>query len=138
MSKNYLAWHYCNIADNATIGRGTTIGSYTEIGPKVVIGYNCRIQAYCFIPEGVKIGNYVFLGPRVTFTNVKKPDARTKVKSYLETIVEDCVTIGANATILPGIRIGKEAFIGAGAVVTKDVKPYTTVVGNPARPLNEQ
>lgn len=98
----------------------------------VKIGRNCKIQGNAYIPEGVRIGNNVFVGPGVTFTNVKHP---MKMKPYEQTIVRDDVIIGAGSTILPGITLYKKCFIGAGAVVTKSVKPSVVVCGNPAREM---
>ncbi len=113
------------------IGRKAKIHSHVWIGRKVVVGANVLIQAFAFIPDGVRIGHNVFIGPRVTFTNDKHPPST----QLSETIVEDEVAIGAGAVILPGVLLGKGCVIGAGAVVTKNVEPFTTMVGNPARPL---
>lgn len=105
----------------AQIGRGCRIGSFVEIGP-AVIGDNCNIQAKSFIPEGVVIGNGVFVGPGVIFTNDKYPPSGGKWRLERQTIVEDEVSIGAGAIILPGVRIGKGARIAAGAIISKDVE----------------
>lgn len=123
------------------IGDGTKIGCFVEIKKGVRVGKNCKIEPFVFIPEGVTIGNGVFIGPHACFTNDKypaavNPDGSLKSASdwsLKETIVEDNVSIGAGSVILPGLRIGKAAVIGAGSVVTRDVAPGTTVVGNPAR-----
>lgn len=125
-------WHkeLSNIG-KCTIGNNCTIHSHVWIGDDVLIGDGCRIQAFAFIPTGVEIGDNVFIGPHVCFTNDKNPPSARAHWQY--TIVMKGVSIGANATILPGIFIGEGARVGAGAVVTKDVMPYTTVVGNPAR-----
>ena len=112
-----------------TIGSNCTIHSHVWIGDRVKIGDRCRIQAFTFIPTGVRIGNDVFLGPRVTFTNDKHPPS----PEWLITTVADGVSIGAGAVLLPGISIGKNAKIGAGAVVTKDVPEGETWIGNPAK-----
>lgn len=122
-----------NIQNMAIIGTGCVIHSHTWIGSDVRIGKGCKVQAFCFIPDGVSLGDNVFLGPAVVFTNDKYPPSHGK--SWSKTVVEDGVSIGANATILPGIRIGKGAKIGAGAVVTKDVPPGEIWVGNPARKI---
>jgi UDP-2-acetamido-3-amino-2,3-dideoxy-glucuronate N-acetyltransferase len=116
---------------NCVIGERTTIHSHVWIGDNVVIGDDCWVQAFSFIPDGVTIGNHVFIGPRVTFSNDKYPPA--KRQDWLETIVEDFASIGAGAVILPGVRIGRKAMVGAGAVVTKDVPDGAIVYGNPAR-----
>lgn len=120
-----------NINENARFGAGCTVHSHTWIGA-VTIGMDCKIQAFAFIPDGVTIGNRVFIGPHVCFTNDKHPHATGEWKQ-LQTVVEDEASIGAGAVILPGIRIGKGATVGAGSVVTKDVPPGATVKGNPAR-----
>jgi len=111
-----------------TQGEDCTIHAPVWIGNKVKIGDRCKIQAFAFIPEGVTIGDDVFIGPHVCFTNDKYPPST----NWSETVVEDGVSIGANATILPGIRIGKGAMVGAGAVVSRNVEANTTVFGNPA------
>lgn len=113
------------------IGEGTKIHALVWIGKDVHIGDNCMIQAMCFIPDWVSIGNDVFIGPSVVFTNDKHPPSYGK--HWARTEVGDGAVIGANATILPGIRIGKNAVVGAGSVVTKSVPDGATVIGNPAR-----
>lgn len=115
----------------AVCGEHCTIHSHTWIGDRVSIGSFCKIQAFTFIPTGVRIGNNVFMGPRVTFTNDKHPPST----EWSITIVEDHVSIGAGAVILPGVTLHKGCKIGAGAVVTKDVPEGETWVGNPARKL---
>ena len=115
------------------IGENCNIGAFVEIGSGVTIGNNCKIQAFCYIPENIIIGNNVFLGPRVTFTNDKYPPSSKDVWKKYKTIVEDGVSIGAGSIILSGIIIGKNARIGSGAVVTRDVKPNDLVYGVPAR-----
>lgn len=106
-----------------------------DIGKGVKIGKFCKIQAGAFIPPGVTIGDYCFIGPHVCFTNDKYPALRDVDWQLLTTVVEDEVVIGAGAIILPGLTIGKGARIGAGAVVTKDVPPGETWVGNPAKKI---
>ena len=129
--KFWRRWH-SNI-QTKSIGKGTVIHSHCWIGEKVEIGRNCKIQALCFIPTGVKIGDNVFLGPGVVFTNDKYPPSHKEC--WVRTVIEDNVSIGANATILPGIVIGDSARIGAGAVVTKSIPPSEIWAGVPARQL---
>lgn len=123
---------YTNLWGKHKIGTGTSIGAYVEIGDDVVIGKNCKIEAKVFIPPGVRIGDRVFIGPNVTFTNDKFPTAEGGFTQAI-TIVEDDVSIGASATILPGLIIGKFAMVGSAALVSKDVPQNTVVFGNPAR-----
>lgn len=135
IGKNSKIWHFCNLY-GCKIGENTQIGSYCEIKEGVEIGDNCRLQSYIFISEKTKIGNNVFIGPKVNFMNDKYPTTKKTIeKTWIlkPVVVEDDVSIGGNVTILPGIRIGKGSFIGAGSVVTKNVPPYAVVVGNPAR-----
>jgi len=128
-------WNFCNIFA-CKIGKYTQIGSYTEIKEGVKIGNYCRFQSYVFVSDGTKIGNYVFLGPKVTFLTDKYPTVKKAIAKKWELekiVVNDEVTIGGGAIILPGVNIGKKAVIGAGSVVTKDVPEYAVVYGNPAR-----
>ena len=106
------------------------MGSFCDIGG-CVIGDNCKIQSYVFIPSGVEIGDDCFIGPHVCFTNDKKPPS----DNWSKTIVKKGAVIGAGAIILPGITIGENSIIGAGAVVTKDTLAGKTYVGNPAKEL---
>ena len=126
-----------------SINAGTKVGPFVEIQAGVRIGNDCKIQSHSFICEGVKIGNGVFVGHGVMFTNDRHPKAinpdgtRVETGSWILeiTIVEDGVSIGSNAVILPGLTIGKDSTIGAGSVVTKSVEPNSTVIGNPAVPV---
>jgi len=135
---NVKVWHYCQIRAEAKIGDNTQIGSFSYIGLGCQIGKNCGIQSYAFIPHGVTLGNNVFVGPAATFTNDKNPKAQNPDWIESKTMVEDYASIGANATILPGIVIGKAALVGAGAVITKDVAAGSIVVGNPAKKIGER
>jgi UDP-2-acetamido-3-amino-2,3-dideoxy-glucuronate N-acetyltransferase len=129
-----------------TIGDETKVGAFVEIRKGVSIGKRCKIQAFAFIPEGVTIGDGVFIGPHACFTNDLFPaainlDGELKSPDDWEmkpTFVETGAAIGANATILCGITIGKHALIGAGAVVTKDVPDYAIMIGNPARRIGDR
>jgi UDP-2-acetamido-3-amino-2,3-dideoxy-glucuronate N-acetyltransferase len=126
------------------IGSDTRIGTFVEIQRGAEIGAACKIQSHTFICDGVRIGEEVFVGHGVTFVNDKFPRATDGAGALqtesdwelLDTIVEAGASIGSGATILGGVRIGRDACVGAGAVVTKDVAPETTVVGNPARPIS--
>lgn len=121
-----------NLSKTASCGADCIIHSHVWVGDRVAIGDRCKIQAFVFIPTGVRIGNDVFIGPHVCFTNDKHPPSQDW-QSQPITTVADFVSIGANATILPGITIGEGSKIGAGAVVTKNVPKNAIVYGNPAK-----
>jgi len=135
IGENTKIWHFSHVMPGAQIGKNCTIGKYVSIEKNVKIGNNVKIQNHVSVFEGVVIEDDVFVGPGVVFTNVKKPKSAKPAKKYLKTIVKKGASIGANATILPGIIIGENAMVGAGAVVIKDVPKNTTVIGNPAREL---
>jgi UDP-2-acetamido-3-amino-2,3-dideoxy-glucuronate N-acetyltransferase len=127
-------WHFSHIMSGAKIGKGCTIGQNVMIAPEVSIGNNVKIQNNVSVFEGVIIEDDIFLGPSMVFTNVTNPRSFISRKDeFKKTVVKKGATIGANATIICGNTIGKYAFIGAGAVVTKDAPDYALVVGNPAR-----
>jgi UDP-2-acetamido-3-amino-2,3-dideoxy-glucuronate N-acetyltransferase len=127
-------WHFSHIMTSCKIGKNCNIGQNVVVSPDVVLGDNLRVQNNVSIYTGVICEDDVFLGPSMVFTNVINPrSAISRKNEYKQTYVEKGATIGANATIVCGHRIGKFAFIGAGAVITKDVKPYALMVGNPAR-----
>ena len=127
-------WHFCHIMSGCVIGKNCNIGQNVVISPDVVLGNNIKIQNNVSLYTGVTCDDDVFLGPSCVFTNVINPRSAVSRKSeYLKTHVGKGATIGANATIVCGHNIGAYAFIGAGAVVTKDVLPYALLVGNPAR-----
>jgi len=129
-------WHFSHILTASEIGEGCNIGQNVVIGPRVKVGKGCKIQNNISLYEGVTLEDYVFCGPSMVFTNVYNPRAEVRKMDQLRsTLVKRGVTIGANATIICGITIGEYAFIGAGAVVNKDVKPYALMVGNPARQI---
>lgn len=129
-------WHFCHVCAWATIGKDCALGQNVYIGPGVEIGNRVRIQNNVSVYAGVTIEDDVFLGPSCVFTNVKFPRAGVSVHgAFDKTIVKKGATIGANATIVCGVTIGEFSFIGAGAVVTKDVGPGWVMVGNPARRL---
>ncbi|MDD2242346.1 MAG: acyltransferase [Bacteroidales bacterium] len=127
-------WHFSHIMEGAVIGRHCNIGQNVVISPGVVLGNNCKVQNNVSVYTGVVCGDDVFLGPSCVFTNVINPRSAVNRKSeYAQTQIGTGVTVGANATIVCGHNIGNYAFIGAGAVVTKEVPPYALVVGNPAK-----
>jgi len=127
-------WHFCHIMGETKIGKNCVIGQNVFIGKKVSIGNNVKVQNNVSIYEGIILEDNVFCGPSMVFTNVLNPRSHISRKhEFKQTIVKKGATIGANATIICGHTIGEYAFIGAGAVVTKDVPPYALVVGNPAR-----
>ena len=127
-------WHFCHILKNTQIGKSCIIGQNCMIGPDVKIGNNCKIQNNVSVYKGVTLEDNVFIGPSAVFTNVLTPRAFIERKhKFKSTFVKKGATIGANATIVCGITIGEYALIGAGAVVTKDVPPYSLVLGNPAK-----
>jgi UDP-2-acetamido-3-amino-2,3-dideoxy-glucuronate N-acetyltransferase len=127
-------WHFSHIMSKCRIGKNCNIGQNVVVSPDVVLGNNVKVQNNVSIYTGVICEDDVFLGPSMVFTNVINPRSAVNRKNqYQQTIVRKGATIGANATIVCGITIGSFAFIGAGAVVTKDVLPYALVVGNPAK-----
>ena len=126
-------WHQAQVRERAKIGKGCNIGKGVYIDFDVIIGDRVKIQNYVSVYHGVKIGSDVFLGPHCVFTNDLYPRAFNSDFEVGETIVEDGVSIGTNATIVCGNRIGKYAMVGAGSVVTKDVPDHALVLGNPAR-----
>ena len=129
-------WHFSHIMPNCTIGNSCNIGQNVVVSPEVILGNNVKIQNNVSIYTGVICEDDVFLGPSMVFTNVMNPrSAVIRRDSYLQTIVKKGASIGANATIVCGHDIGRYAFIGAGAVVTKHVPDYALVVGNPARQI---
>jgi len=127
-------WHFCHIMKGARIGKTCKIGQNVFVDRQVKIGNNVKIQNNVSVYRGVTLEDNVFCGPSMVFTNVINPRSLypRDIGEYRKTLVEKGVTIGANATILCGVTIGKSAFIGAGSVVTKDIPSYTLVYGNPA------
>ena len=140
IGKNTKIWHFSHIHSNATIGSDCSIGQNVNIGNNVIIGNNVKIQNNVSVYEGVELEDYVFCGPSMVFTNVKLPRSefpQRGSKFYSKTLVKKSATIGANATIVCGVTIGRYSLIGSGAVVTKDVPNYSLVVGNPGRIIGQ-
>ncbi|MBR0502054.1 MAG: N-acetyltransferase [Paludibacteraceae bacterium] len=136
IGKGTRIWHFTHIMANSVIGEGCNIGQNVVISPDVVLGKNVRIQNNVSVYTGVVCEDDVFLGPSMVFTNVINPRSFISRKDeFRQTLVCKGASIGANATIVCGHKIGAYAMIGAGAVITKDVKPYALVVGNPAKQI---
>ncbi|MBW6501338.1 MAG: acetyltransferase [Bacteroidales bacterium] len=134
IGKGTKIWHFSHIMTACEIGENCNIGQNVVVSPEVRLGKNVKVQNNVSIYTGVICEDDVFLGPSMVFTNIVNPrSAVIRKDNYVTTIVEKGASIGANATIVCGHNIGKYAFIGAGAVVTKEVRPYALVVGNPAR-----
>ncbi|MCX6260207.1 MAG: DapH/DapD/GlmU-related protein [Bacteroidia bacterium] len=134
IGKGTKIWYFSHVMTGSEIGENCNIGQNVVISPGVKLGRNVKVQNNVSIYTGVVCDDDVFLGPSMVFTNIVNPrSAIIRKDSYISTIVEKGASIGANSTIICGNRIGKYSFVGAGAVVTKDVKPYALVVGNPAR-----
>ena len=129
-------WHFCHVQKGARIGKNCILGQNVNVGNNVIIGNYCKIQNNVSVYEGVVLEDYVFCGPSMVFTNILNPRCKypqVGSKYYKKTLVKEGASLGANCTIVCGITIGKHAFVGAGAVVTKSVPDYALVVGNPAR-----
>ncbi len=134
IGKGTKIWHFSHIMKGSEIGENCNIGQNVVISPDVKLGNNLKIQNNVSVYTGVTCEDDVFLGPSMVFTNVINPrSAVNRRNEYMKTVVKKGATIGANATIICGHDIGEYAFIGAGAVVTKEVKAYALVLGNPAK-----
>ena len=127
-------WHFCHVMSGTVIGDNCSLGQNVFTANKVILGNNVKVQNNVSIYEGAICEDDVFLGPSMVFTNVINPRSHVSRKEeYRQTLVKQGASIGANATIVCGVTIGRYAFIGAGAVVTKDVPNYGLIVGNPGR-----
>lgn len=129
-------WHFCHVQKNSKIGKSCVLGQNVNVANNVTIGNFCKIQNNVSIYEGVTLEDYVFCGPSMVFTNILNPKCKypqVGAEFYINTLVKEGASIGANATIVCGHTLGKHCLIGAGTVVTKDVPDYALVVGNPGR-----
>lgn len=127
-------WHFCHVMSGARVGDECSLGQGCFVGGNATLGRRVKLQNNVSVFDGVELGDDVFCGPSVVFTNVKNPRAAVSRRTaFLRTRVESGATIGANATVLPGITIGSCAFVGAGATVTCDVPAFALIVGSPGR-----
>lgn len=131
-------YQYSTVCSDTVIGPNTVIGAGVWIGKRVTIGHGTRIQTGAFIPNGTVIGANVFIGPNVTMCDDKYPRAGNFDYVPAPPVLKDCCSIGASAVILPGVTIGEKSTVGAGAVVSMDVRPFATVLGVPARELTHK
>lgn len=131
-------WNWSKVREGAALGAGTKVGQGVYIDHHVVLGAGCKVQNGVSVFAGVRCGDHVFIGPHVTFTNDLHPRAAAGDDwSLVETVVEDHASIGANATVVCGVVLGRGCMVGAGSVVTADVPPFALVVGVPARVVGE-
>ena len=129
-------WHFVHVCSGARIGQGVSLGQNVFVGNQVTIGDRCKVQNNVSVYDNVTLEEGVFCGPSMVFTNVHNPRALIERKNeYRNTLVKKGATLGANCTVVCGVTIGEYAFVGAGAVVNKDVKPYALMVGVPARQI---
>ena len=129
-------WHWAHVCSGAKIGQGVSLGQNVFVGNKVTIGDRCKIQNNVSVYDNVHLEEGVFCGPSMVFTNVYNPRSLIERKDeYKDTVVKKGATLGANCTVVCGVTIGEYAFVGAGAVVNKDVKPYALMVGVPAKQI---
>ena len=129
-------WHFSHLQSGSKIGKNCSIGQNVNVGSNVKIGNKVKIQNNVSVYEGVELEDYVFCGPSMVFTNIKFPRSEFPQREsnlYVKTLVKKSASIGANATIICGVTIGEYALIGSGAVVTKDIPPYSMVIGNPGK-----
>lgn len=133
---NCKIWHFSHVMPDSVLGEGCNLGQNVVVSPGVRLGKGCKVQNNVSIYTGVICEDYVFLGPSMVFTNVINPRANIiRRDEYRTTLIKEGASIGANATIVCGITIGKYAFVGAGAVVIRDLPDYALVVGNPSRQI---
>ncbi|MGI2000001.1 acyltransferase [Shewanella frigidimarina] len=136
IGENSRVWHWVHVCGGAVIGQGVSLGQNVFVGNKVTIGDKCKIQNNVSIYDNVHLEEGVFCGPSMVFTNVYNPRSLLERKDeYRDTIVKKGATLGANCTIVCGVTIGEYAFVGAGAVINKNVKPFALMVGVPAKQI---
>jgi UDP-2-acetamido-3-amino-2,3-dideoxy-glucuronate N-acetyltransferase len=136
IGKGTRIWHFSHVMPSCTIGKNCNLGQNVVVSPNVTLGNNVKVQNNVSIYTGVVCEDDVFLGPSMVFTNIVNPrSAVVRKDQYVKTLVKKGATIGANSTIVCGIEIGEYAFIGAGAVVIRDVPSYALVVGNPSKQI---
>lgn len=136
IGENTKVWHFTHVQSGSKIGKKCILGQNVNIANNVTIGNFVKIQNNVSVYEGVELEDYVFCGPSMVFTNILNPRAKypqVGAEFYIKTLVKEGASLGANSTIVCGITIGRFAFVGAGAVVTKDVPDFALVVGNPAK-----
>lgn len=129
-------WHFVHVCGGARIGRGVSLGQNVFVGNQVTIGDRCKVQNNVSVYDNVTLEDGVFCGPSMVFTNVYNPRSLIERKNeYRDTLIKRGATLGANCTIVCGVTVGEHAFVGAGAVINKDVKPFALMVGVPARQI---
>jgi len=136
IGENSKIWHFTHVQSGSKIGKKCILGQNVNIANNVTIGNFVKIQNNVSVYEGVELEDYVFCGPSMVFTNILNPRSKypqVGAEFYINTLVKEGASLGANSTIVCGITIGRFAFVGAGAVVTKDVPDFALVVGNPAK-----
>ena len=136
IGKGTKIWHYSHVQSGSKIGKNCSLGQNVNIGNNVIIGKNVKIQNNVSIYEGVELEDYVFCGPSMVFTNIKLPRSEFPQRGssyYIKTLVKKSASIGANATIVCGVTLGKYCLIGSGSVVTKNIPDFALVMGNPGR-----
>ena len=136
IGNNTKIWHFSHIQSGSQIGKNCSVGQNVNIGNNVIIGNSVKIQNNVSVYEGVELEDFVFCGPSMVFTNIKTPRSEFPQRGseyYLKTLVKKSASIGANATIVCGVTVGRYALIGSGTVVTKDVPDYALVIGNPGK-----
>jgi UDP-2-acetamido-3-amino-2,3-dideoxy-glucuronate N-acetyltransferase len=134
IGENTHVWHWTHVSSGARVGKNCSLGQNVYVGSRVIIGDNCKIQNNVSIYDNVTLEDDVFCGPSMVFTNVYNPRSHVpRKREYRDTLVKRGATLGANCTIVCGVSIGEFAFVAAGAVIKRDVKPYALMAGVPAR-----